>query len=335
MNREQHSMPRAVAALVGVLPPVADAGWESDGAGGFVVEVAGRSVRLCWAHEGWLRDVLPLLVDAARRPDVVAARRMSAGAREVLEREGIGWLDEEGNAAIATDSIVVSRLVPTRLRRNVAARWTPSVVAVTEALICGVDATVSAMSTATGLSAGSCTNALRVLKDLELISSSAARGRESARQVTDIETLIDAYAEVAKGLAPKVSVTVGVAWRDALTGLCGLGDRWDEQGVAWAATGVAAGAAIAPLLTNFETAVVYVNGKTVPDLERIAKRADLKPIKGGRLTMRPFPTVATRELATIVDGLRVAPWPRVYVDLRETGVRGEEAAEHLREVCVG
>jgi hypothetical protein len=33
-----------------------------------------------------------------------------------------------------------------------------------------------------------------------------------------------------------------------------------------------------------------------------------------------------------IDGLRVAPWPRVYVDLQRTGVRGEEAAEHLIEV---
>ncbi|MGD0836257.1 MAG: hypothetical protein ABSB49_06400, partial [Polyangia bacterium] len=28
-------------------------------------------------------------------------------------------------------------------------------------------------------------------------------------------------------------------------------------------------------------------------------------------------------------------WPRVYADLRHTGVRGEEAAEHLREIVRG
>ncbi len=27
------------------------------------------------------------------------------------------------------------------------------------------------------------------------------------------------------------------------------------------------------------------------------------------------------------------PWPRAYADLRKVGVRGEEAAEHLKEVC--
>jgi len=42
-------------------------------------------------------------------------------------------------------------------------------------------------------------------------------------------------------------------------------------------------------------------------------------------------TVTGRRLATRVDGLMVAPWPRVFADVRTVGVRGEEAAEHLRE----
>lgn len=40
----------------------------------------------------------------------------------------------------------------------------------------------------------------------------------------------------------------------------------------------------------------------------------------------------TQRLSTPVGDLRVAPWPRVYADLRVSGVRGEEAAEHLFEV---
>jgi len=48
--------------------------------------------------------------------------------------------------------------------------------------------------------------------------------------------------------------------------------------------------------------------------------------------LRPFPTPVTQRLSTPVGDLRVAPWPRVYADLRSAGVRGEEAAEHLFEV---
>lgn len=48
--------------------------------------------------------------------------------------------------------------------------------------------------------------------------------------------------------------------------------------------------------------------------------------------LRPFPTVAVPRLVQWVGGVAVAPWPRVYADLRPTGVRGEESAEHLAEV---
>ena len=38
-----------------------------------------------------------------------------------------------------------------------------------------------------------------------------------------------------------------------------------------------------------------------------------------------------RLMASKKEGIHVAPWPRVYADLRLVGVRGEEAAEHLRD----
>ncbi|HEX5266482.1 MAG TPA: hypothetical protein VFW24_06900, partial [Acidimicrobiales bacterium] len=66
-----------------------------------------------------------------------------------------------------------------------------------------------------------------------------------------------------------------------------------------------------------------------------AMSAGVEPMEGGRLILRPFPTATSRSLSTDVGGIRVAPWPRVYADLRDIGVRGEEAAEHLRELSGG
>jgi hypothetical protein len=80
---------------------------------------------------------------------------------------------------------------------------------------------------------------------------------------------------------------------------------------------------------------VYVDAKTIAGLGAVAAEAALRPIAGGRLTLRPFPTLAARRLASEIGGLHVAPWPRVYADLRAFGVRGEEAAEHLRDVIRG
>lgn len=64
----------------------------------------------------------------------------------------------------------------------------------------------------------------------------------------------------------------------------------------------------------------------------LARLAGSQPIEGGRLTLKPFPTTATSRLATTVAVLCVAPWSRVYADLRLVGVLGEDAAEHLREI---
>jgi hypothetical protein len=75
-----------------------------------------------------------------------------------------------------------------------------------------------------------------------------------------------------------------------------------------------------------------LDAQTIAELQAVAERAGLRSIAGGRLTLLPLPTVTTSRLATELDGVRLAPWPRVYADLRTTGVRGEEAAEHLREV---
>ena len=92
---------------------------------------------------------------------------------------------------------------------------------------------------------------------------------------------------------------------------------------------------IAPYLTSVTTADVYVDARTIPGMTAIAASVGLQPIDGGRLVLRPFPTVTARLLAEEKSGLRVAPWPRVYVDLKAAGVRGEEAAEHLREIEYG
>ena len=56
-----------------------------------------------------------------------------------------------------------------------------------------------------------------------------------------------------------------------------------------------------------------------------------KPMDGGRLVLRLVTSTAILRQSQKADGLRMASWPRVYADLRSVGVRGEDAAEHLRE----
>jgi len=253
---------------------------------------------------------------------------MSPGAREAIGKAGLSWVDETGAAEIVLDSIIVSRpgqpIAPS-------AEWTPSVLAVAEALLLGTRGTVKAMKAATGLSTGSSTNALRTLGNLGLLESDAARGRGSARQVSDPDRLLDAYAAEVARESSSPSLRLGVTWRAPHDRLVEIGSRWDAAGIAWACTGAVAASVISPHLTSGGAADVYVGARTLADLESVATDAGLRTIEGGRLRIRPFPTVSTLRLAKEIDSLWVAPWPRVYADLRTIGVRGEEAAEHLRE----
>ena len=324
---------RTEAAVAAVLPPSIQVRRGVRNGRSVDLDVAGRRLRVEWLGEGGLRQARDLLAGRKRRPDVAAARRMSPGARAALSAEGIGWVDETGAAEIVSGPLIISRSGLPVEDPPRPFRWTPSVLAVAEALLCGKRATVDDMREATGLSAGSATYALSGLTKLGLLSAEAPRGRNSARRVCDQDRLLDKYAAAAE--MPTTFLAVGVTWQDIATGLCEIGRRWDDAGIAWAATGAVAASALAPYLTTVWTGEVYVDQATIAGIESAAAYASLQPMKGGRLTLRPFPTMTAGRLAELRDGLRVAPWPRVYADLRTAGVRGEEAAEHLREVVRG
>ena len=293
-----------------------------------------RLLSVCWAGEGSLGDVREVLVQSDARPQVVVAKRLSPGAKALLTSAGVGWVDETGAAEIAVGYVVVARDGRPPPRPERPPKWTPATLAVAEAVLFGIPATVSATAEATGLSTGSCVNALAALTALGLLEASSRRGRGASRRVADPDRLLAAYAQAAAAMPAKHELAVGILWpgQDAVAGLTEIGRQWDQQGRAWASTGAVAAAVLAPYLTTVTTAEVYVAAESIAGLEAAAGDVGLRPIEGGRLVLRPFPTTATRRLATEHDGLRIVPWPRAYVDLQHVGVRGEEAAEHLRDV---
>ena len=322
---------RSEIAVAAVLPPSVRIRRRREGDRSVDLELNGQPVRVRWLGEGGLRQARELIAGRIDLPDVAIARHMSSGAREALSAAGIGWVDETGAAEIARGSLIVSRTGRTPVTPRRPPHWTPAVLAVAEALLCGGRATVATMQETTTLSAGSATNALRTLTDLELLDAKVRRGPSAARRIPDPDRLLDAYAIAAAALMPKFSLAVGMTWRDPVSGLTEFGQRLDDAGIRWAATAAMAASVLAPYLTTVTTAEVYVDRKTIAGIEAAAARADLQPIEGGRLILRPFPTVTASSLAAVTGGLSLVPWPRVYADLKTVGVRGEEAAEHLRE----
>lgn len=325
---------RIEAALRAVLPDSVDfdlAAESDDQRHDFDVIIRGKRLRVEWKSRVWL-SVVDQVLARPHRPDIVVGERISPGSREALTKAGIGWAEASGAAEIDTGFLVVSRSGRQLPTRETSEDWTVAVVGVAEAVLAGVKPTVSATHEATGLSVGACTKALRVLTDMQFLEAEATRGPTSGRQIADRDALLDAYVAAAHDLESPNSLAVGVTWRDPIDGLSEIGVRWDDSGVPWVATGLVAAAVVAPLVTSVGTADVYVVASSFPELESVAASAGLKPIEGGRLVLSQLPAPTTLKMATSTDGLKIAPWPRLVADLRRSGVRGEEAAEQVKEI---
>lgn len=331
MGTTPRSIERIEQAIRSVLP--AGTPVQADARPGEVasVKVGTGRIAAAWIGEGWLGDIRPMLADRPTSLDLVVARRMSPGARAAAAAAGLGWVDESGAAEIALPGLIVARSGRRDPEVKATPRWTPSVIGTAEALLLDTRPTVAEVERATGLSAGAATKALSTLTTLGLLRADAARGRGSAREILDRKALLQAYATAATGAKRPLSLRVGVLG-DLVDELGRLGRRWDAEGLAWGATGAAAASVLAPYLSEVGALDVFIDAPTPATLDAVAARSGLKLIEGGRLVLRPFPTPVTQRLCARTADIRVAPWPRVYADLREAGVRGEEAAEHLLDV---
>ncbi len=332
MSNDDRVAQRVVAALRSVVPQAVDV--RILGYSGPTLELAIGDQRFMarWVGEGTLGHVRRLLAEEGDSIQVVVARLMSPGARSAASSAGVGWVDETGAAEIASGSLLISRTGRAPSREPDSLRWTQSVFAAAESLLCGTDATVESVVESTGLSMGASAKALRTLEKLDLLEADAARGRLSGRRVKDPRALLDAFSRSAASSSSDIRVEVGVSWQDAVDGLAGIGRAWDAAGTDWAASGQVAASVLAPLVTSVRSALVYIDAGTRPALETVAREVGLTPVEGGRLVLAPIPTVTTIPHSRTVAGVRVAPWPRVFADLQISGVRGEEAAEHLWEV---
>ena len=323
---------RVLAAFRAVLPSSVQVTVTNHDVRSVSLSIGDTPARVRWLDRGWPRQVREAL-EADPGVDVLAAPQMSAGARAVADDAGIGWIDETGAAEFAIGPVVVVKSSFTPVERPQPPRsWTPATLGVVEALLTGTPATVTAVSDRTGLAEGTTTNALAHLTKAGLLTADAARGRYSRRRIKDPVELLEAYADAAIALRSTTVLHAGHSARDPMETMAAVGRHWNAIGQVWAATSALAAAAQAAYLTEVAPIEVYVAGSSLSDLSLAARNGDLRVIHGGRLLLRPFPGPATKRLRERVVGeLYCVPWPRTYADLRVIGVRGEDAAEHLRE----
>ncbi|HEU5419821.1 MAG TPA: hypothetical protein VFV41_19185 [Streptosporangiaceae bacterium] len=324
------SYSRAYYALQTVLPQGASAEVTEHEGSDTCAIVRGQPLRLRWITAGWPRQVADAL-QLGPRPDVIVAPRLSPGARALAAREGVGWIDETGAAQISAGMLLIRLDGDPDLPVNERTGWRPATLTVCEALLTGCPATVATVVGRTKLSMSTAATALKLLEGEGLLGSSAARGPASRRQAVDQAQLADAYADAAARLRPQSYIRIGVLWRDPVAGVIEAGRAWDNEGLDWAVTSALTAAVLAPTLTQVTPLEIYVPGRTRAGLRWAAGLAGLQEMEGGRLLLRPFPTTTSSVMTDeIAPRLRSVLWPRAFADLRTAGVRGEDAAEHLR-----
>ena len=283
------------------------------------------------ANLGTIKDALSV----KPKPDVLLLSRTTPAIREFLEQHFIGWADQTGSAQISSESLVISRDKIQVLHRKRQPRWTRSMLGVTEALLTGTPGTVSAVSTATGLAQSSAATALHMLSEMHLLKADATRGRRAGRKIIKYSELLSAYSEAITTRQHQFTLRIGVLWQDPIKSLAEVGKIWTNEGTQWAATSAIAAAVMAPFSTQISPLEIFLDASSPALMMAALKNAGLKPLEGGRLTVSPFPSEGTRNQINWLQSVSVVPWPRVYADLQYAGVRGEEIAEHLREVMEG
>lgn len=316
-----------------ILPPGSSPQVESLPDGDHLLVLAGEQYLVRTITRGDLRTAR-LAIEREPTPHLVAARHLSGSARSAITDAGVGWVDETGGARFKAGPIILALdgTASPPPRPSPTSEWFTSYLAAAEALLAGAKATGDAVAKAAALSPASALRALSFLAARGLVEASAARGRASGRQLVDPGRLLEEFADAVARRSQPAALHCAVLWRDPATEVATLGTRWSEQGLAWAAGGALAASVEAPYLSQVTRGVVYVDAGSRFGLLSAANAAGLEPMPGGRLLLARFPTSATRELRREVGGLSVTSWPRTYADLRGEGVRGQEAAEHLREV---
>jgi len=288
-----------------------------------------------WAGEGWPSDVQHvrhLVPDV----DVVAAAKLSRGARRWLSDESVSWIDETGNADISLPSGLVvvreGRKVPSSPDRST--RWTRSMLAVAEAALSDTPPTVEAIEEITALSRSAVTVALERLERIGLLERPIAqRGPRSGRCIVDRNQFLDAYADAANELRSKQrSVLVHRLWSDPLVALrAEIAPALNNEKRRWAITGGAASALLAPYLTEFMTIEMYVDAESLADEQHLATLLGGRIVeRGHRIDVRELPTAVCAN-GPVIDDIHIALPVRVYADLNAGEGRSSEAAEHLRE----
>ncbi len=273
------------------------------------------------------------------RDFILVAEHTSEGARQILEANGVAYLDGLGNASIRLPGVFVrtgsfSAAAVIVDREPVKARLAGKAGLIAEALLIDRDRAwgVAEVAATAGVSVGL---AHRVLARLEAAAILAAEGSgpRKVRRITNPGALLDLWAEEEKGRGARRTAAFVLARPGTRTAAL-LSERLAAAGIAHAITGIAAAAILAPALTSVPVTQVRVaaaiaasDALNAVEARETDEGANLVVIQGDDDTELRF----RRE----VDGIWLAADTRIYLDSLRDPRRGKEQAQFFRESVLG
>lgn len=337
----------AVAALLRVLPSEFHAEARGD-----TVQVSfgpnSWTLQPIWAGEGLPADIRRVRDAVVHRRTgvgglpVIASRRMSPGARELLDESQFSWVDASGRARIVIPGeVYLARFDPAPADAGRPFSWSGAAQAVAETLLTWrvqqgdeVPESIGRIGVIAEAADVSVAHAARVLRQFDeqgyAAKTGAERGSTATRELRDPGRMLSDWAGQYALTNTAPAAEFHVPWRDHDQTFSMLASSLG--GLDWALTGAAAAERIAPHLTSVPTVDVFVSFNALAEVRRrLSSQDDVREVeRGGRV--RAF----TADdylfgLANDLDGLRVASPIRVYGDLLRERGRAADAAEYMRE----
>ncbi len=275
----------------------------------------------------------------ASRDFVLVAETTSAGARQILEQNGVAYLDGLGNTSIRLSGLFVRtgavRVVnSTADRATTKGRLAHKGGLVAQALLLQPDRTwsVAEMADEAGVSSGL---AHRVLARLEVASilSAEGLGPRKVRRMTNAAALLDLWAEEEKEPGSRLTAAFMLT-RPGGRPAALISECLEGAGISHAITGNAAAAILAPALTSVPVTEVRVTA-AIPAADVLKTMGARQVEEGANLVIVQGGDDAELRFRHKVGEIWVAANTRIYLDALRDPRRGKEQAQVFRETVLG
>jgi hypothetical protein len=280
-----------------------------------------RSVRMA------INNLLLLRQQYPKAYPIVVAPYISPESAEIICREGVGYLDQAGNARLTFGHVYIRRDgYPNRhvKRRDLRSLYSPKAERVLRSLLLEPKRLwrLETLAKTAGVSLGQASNVKRLLEDREWLARDAA-----GLVLKQPQKLLDEWAANHRFTRNAVHDYYSLdPMPQSEANLAAACSRLEAR---YAFTGFSSAARLAPMV-RYQRATAYVVGA-----EGVAESIGFKAVSSGaNISLIEPNDEGVLAGATEIDGIRITSAVQTYLDLRSLKGRGEEAAQAVLEEVI-